>query len=91
MESKIDKEIAPKKKVGWIELYLVLGLTWALTQNLRRTTNDEVVAVFIILVIGFLYGRIKQKMKSTFSTIIVTEIIAATSMGVLSAIVSRLF
>lgn len=87
VENKENKQqLTPMKKSFW-GWYLVAGLIYEFAQTFNKSTIDAVIILVIAITSGFLYYRLKSKIKienefaRVITTFIILEIIAALSTG----------
>lgn len=73
-KEKIKKEDKEHRRWGG---YIIAGVIWAFSQSFKKTTVDELIILIIAVVSGFLYYRLKSKIKikNEIIKIILTAII----------------
>lgn len=99
MENETNKQEfqqpTPAKRGFWLAGYIVAGLILAFSQSFKKTATDEFIILVIAIAAGFLYHRLKLKIKlkseilKVIITFMILSIAAAFLIGFLTAIVNR--
>lgn len=98
MENEANKQESqrpvPAKKRFWGG-YIVAGLIWTFAQSFKKSTIDELIILVIAIGAGFLYYRLKSKIKfknetaKIITTFVILYIVSALLIGFLTSLANN--